>query len=461
MSGRRRWWVLAALSAGFFLNFLDRGAISVAAPFLGRDLHLDKLQLGEVMSAFFLGFVLLQFPAGMVADRLGPRLVAAAGMVWWSVFTAVTGLATGFGQLFSVRFLFGLGEGLYPPSSLKALAQWFPHRERATANGLMLSADRAGFAVAPLVGVLVIAAWGWRPLFWLLGLPGLVAAAWIYWTQRGMPAPPRRDWRWRDVGRLLALPAVWYLAAMWFFFYLAFWGISSWLPTYLYRDLHATVFKMGVGASIPFAAAVLGMLLGGVLSDRWAAGRRKRTIVPALVLAAACLTAGVLAHSLWLTVGLFALGMFCHATVSSGFYAAPADLLPPQVVGGALGLVNALGMLSGVVAPTLFGWVVQRTGSYADGFWPLVASLGVAAILMGIVPEGRAIRGLSWPVLVPDGFGGQVAWPELPAGYLLRRRPQDAGLPADGCVPDRLAPGPARWPHWPEDGPQDRGGGEG
>ncbi|MDA8145921.1 MAG: MFS transporter [Thermaerobacter sp.] len=420
----RRYWILTLLTVAYFVNYLDRGAISVAIPFIGRDLSLDHTQMGLAMSAFFLGFVLLELPAGWLADRIGCRVLVPAGILWWSVFSFLTGTVGSLGSLLAVRVAFGLGEGIYPPTSLKALSLWMPRRERARANGIMLAATNLGLAVSVLLGAGIIYLWGWRALFYLIALPGAVVA-WLLYRYYRDPAPCGQK-RTGSLGQLVRLPAVWVWSVAWLAMFIAFWGLSSWLPTYLLQGRHFPLAVMGVVGSVPYVLGVVGMLLGGYLSDRLR--RRAVTIVPALGLGAVAIGLGYLLPGFWPALLGFGLGNLCISMVPSPFYSLPMDSLPPEQVGAALGLVNSVGMLSGLLAPTLIGYTIDRTGGFGGGFLIIVGSLVLSAVLVLAVRERRLI----WPA-AREAFGPASGWPSLPADW-PRLAPCDGGLPCDGAL---------------------------
>ena len=433
-------WLLLLLAAGYFVNFLDRGGLAVAAPFLARDLRLDKVQLGLTMSAFFAGFVLLQIPAGILADRLGCRRLLIGGMAWWSAFVALTAAAGSFLVLTVVRFLFGAGEGLYPPSSLKAVSGCFPARRRAWANGVLLTGNYLALAVAPFAGALLIRAVGWRAMYLAFALPGAVVAFGLYRLYR-VPVPPRTAARRGDWRRLAGVTPLWFLTGSWFWHFVAYWGLLTWLPTYLYLDRHVSILKMGWGAAVPYLGGIPGMLLGGWLADRLGPGRRRHTVVAASLAGAALLAAVYYTPGYLAAVGLLLLAVFCFSLTPSAVYAVPVDILPPRYAGTGLGLVNSLGMVSGVVAPTAVGLLVHATGGYAAAFWFLSLAMVLAAAFMALVREAP-VRSLS----VWEAFGGSVGWPRW-RGARLGSLAGGPPLPARG---DRegYAAGGAGWPRW-------------
>ncbi|MDD5170958.1 MAG: MFS transporter, partial [Syntrophales bacterium] len=166
----------------YLVAWLDRMAISMTVPFMMKDLNFSATAAGSIMGAFFLTYSLCQMPGGMLSDRIGPRKVITGALAWWSAFTAFTGAVSSLTNILAVRFLFGIGEGFFPAPVWKTIGNWFNKKERATANSVILSTVALGPAITPLIVAPVIAVFGWRAAFYLLGFAGLVCAvlAWKY-----------------------------------------------------------------------------------------------------------------------------------------------------------------------------------------------------------------------------------------------------------------------------------------
>src|SRR6266542_2755410 len=159
------------------ITYLDRICISAAAPFI-----MTVLQMSAVFSAFTLAYSIFEIPSGWLADVRGPRLVLTRIVLWWSAFTMLTGAATGFGSLLSIRFLFGAGEAGAFPTVSRSFSRWFPRRERGTANGVLFLGSRIGGMLSAPVALLLIRRWGWRAAFVVFGAIGIGwAAAWYAW----------------------------------------------------------------------------------------------------------------------------------------------------------------------------------------------------------------------------------------------------------------------------------------
>src|SRR5262249_28894330 len=166
----------------YLVAWLDRMAIALTLPAMEKDLGLNAQTNGYVISAFFVGYALCQVPGGLLADRFGPRRVILVALAWWSTFTALTGLAWNLQSMIVIRFLFGLGEGVFPAAVWKILSQWFTKKNRATASSLVLSSIAIGPALTPFVLVPLIGSVGWRGAYLCIGVLGVacVLLAWRY-----------------------------------------------------------------------------------------------------------------------------------------------------------------------------------------------------------------------------------------------------------------------------------------
>ena len=281
---RKRRIVLLFLAGLGIITFLDRLSIAVAGPRIQQDLGIPPHLWGWVLGAFVLTYGLFEIPSGAMGDRVGQRKVLTRIVLWWSVFTCLTGAARSFVNLLVTQALFGAGEaGAYPNAS-GVIARWFPTRERARAQGVVWGASRFGGALAPLLVVPIQAALGWRAAFFIFGLVGTVwATAWWFWfrddcrRQPGItpqeleeigPAHPTSTHAAVPWKALLRSRQLWLIVAMYWCYVWGPWYYFSWFPTYLVRGVGFSVAEMGIFATLPFLLGTGGNLLGGFASDR-------------------------------------------------------------------------------------------------------------------------------------------------------------------------------------------------
>jgi predicted MFS family arabinose efflux permease len=377
------------------ITFLDRISISVAAPRIQQELQIPPDRWGWILGSFVLAYGLFEIPTGAMGDRRGQRSILTRVVVWWSAFTALTGLATGYFTLLVTRFLFGTGEAGAYPNIAGALSRWFPPSERARTQGFIWSASRLGGALAPLIVVPLQASIGWRPAFLVLGAVGTIwAAIWWLWYRdpapAGAPAHPEVPWV-----ELLSQRQLWLIFAMYWCQAWGSWFYFSWFPVYLMKGAGFSEREMGLFSALPFVLGAIGNLVGGFVGDR---------LVVRLGLRTGRRVMGVFSLG---ASGLILLGMTMarsHAAVvvlsSLGF--GVADMMLPNAwavcldigqsyAGVVTGVMNTAGQLGGFVCAVLFGYVVQATGNYQAPVWIIGAMVMTAAVLFSRIDATRSL----------------------------------------------------------------------
>ena len=436
---RARHRVTAFTLALIAIAYLDRVCIATAAPAMKTDLGLSDVQMGFVFSAFTFAYALFEVPSGWLADRFGARITLTRIVLWWSVMTAATGLATGFVSLLFLRLLFGIGEAGTFPATARVYARWLPCGERGRAFGLaIMTGAFGGAATQPLV-VALLATMSWRHVFAIFGAVGLTwAFAWWRWFRddpRDHPGVNHAELRTIGVGAsfdaahirpaagaadematamsettrtwaahgahdrvpwarlaanrtLLALCCMYTGVIYGWYFYL------TWLPTYLLRARGFDMRQVGWLAALPLLAIGVGVCAGGWISDhltrRWGARAGRRT--PGLIglpLAAVALVIAVVSPSpmhaallLAAAAGLAALGV------------APAWAVCLEIGGEHAGVVtgamNMFGNLGGAVSPAVIGIALERWSSWQLPLFSVAALYVVSGLCwLAIDPERR------------------------------------------------------------------------
>ena len=379
-----RYRVLALSFLMAFMMYMERGAIGAATPAIMREFHVNRVTMGWSLSAFNWSYALFQIPCGWMADRFGPRLVLAGAMVWWSIFTAGTGLTFSAASLAATRFLFGMGEAAAFPAGSRALVRWLPVKRRAFGQGFQHSGSRLGAALAPIVVVMLMAVSGWRLVFFIFGAVGVVwAVIWyVYYRNRpsehpgvsaeeaallgdhGVQAPgAKRTVPWRQI---LISRDLWLLSTVYFCYGWVLWLYLAWFPTYLREARHFSQLGTGL-ASIPLFGATLANVVGGLLSDRiahrWNDLRRGRLIISisGFAIAAIALLPGVLASGA--VVALFCLTVALaglELTVSCSW--AMCIDMGGSFSGSVSSVMNTWGNIGGAVSPIMVAYLVTRFG---------------------------------------------------------------------------------------------------
>jgi MFS family permease len=386
--------VVLLLSAAVFINFVDRGNLSTASPLLKDEFGLTNSQIGLLLSAFFWSYAPLQPVAGWLAQRYGVRYVLPGGLALWAVATIITGLVTGFALLLVLRVLLGIGESVTYPCNCALLAQRAPVHERGIANGLSGASLALGPVFGTLVGGLVMATFGWRAAFIAFGLASLVwLLPWHLATRAGETAAPiGRETRPIPYRELLGQPALWGASLGHFCSSYTFYFVLTWLPLYLVKAHGFSMSEMAkIGAGI-YAVLALSATVSGWASDRWiVAGASPNRVQKTLLIGGtlgnaavmmACASAGAAT-----SIAFLAAFGACQGVITPNIYAISQTLGGPRAAGQWMGVQNMIGNLSGVLAPLITGFIVDRTGHF---YWAFAITAAVA--LVGALVFGVLIR---------------------------------------------------------------------
>jgi len=411
--GNVRWFLVFWLFILSAVSFLDRVNISVAGSAIAADYKLSQVQLGWVFSAFLWGYAFFQTFGGWLADRLGPRRVLTAGVVWWGIFTALTATVSPAmaGAVFFfvlVRFLLGAGEAIIFPASNQFISRWIPTQERGFATGLIFAGVGAGAGSAPVLVTYIMVHYGWRWSFWLSALLGLMAG--LVWflvsrdTPEAHPSVSTSELLHIQSGRhggktderissskpvtwstILQSKEVWLVTLSYFCFGYVAWIFFSWFYIYLAKvrglDLKSSAFY----STLPPLAMVTCSLLGGVMNDKLTKARGKRI--------GRC------------SIAVFALSLTAILLVI-GSQAASAQLAGIVLAGGAGALYLAQSSYWSVTAD-----IAGASAGLTSGFMNMGAQLG-GAVTAILTPVIAAHFGWTYPFLVAATLSalGAVAW---------------------------------------------------
>jgi MFS family permease len=370
---KARWWVIFLLFTGTFINAIDRASLSTAAPNMMAELGMDAGMMGIALSAFFWSYIIMNIPAGGLADKYGAKraLGWAAGL--WSVCSALTGAANHYLHVVLARIGVGAGEAASFPVNARIVTNSFPPEERGTAVGFYTSGLRLGFALTPILMAYLISTWSWRFAFYVTGTASLLWVVLWYFTYKeartetaAVGAAPKIPWK-----ELLANRTVLGLVLCKFFQDYLFYLFVTWLPAYLIMGRGFTIMKMGWYASLPWIAGAVAQPLMGWLSD-WLIRRgvsitvsRKAIIIAMQLMAASVVVAGYV-DSAMTAVWLLTFSVACESASTSILWATCTDVAPPSAAGSLAGIMDTAGALAGVLAPTVTGFLVKITGSFQE-----------------------------------------------------------------------------------------------
>lgn len=382
-------------------------------------LHIGPLAWGWVTAIFTFAYAIFEIPSGMLGDRIGPRKVLTRIVIWWSVFTSLTGLVMGFYPLLLVRFLFGVGEAGAFPNSGVAVARWFPVHERGRAFGFIFMSIQIGGAIAPLLVVPIQAHYGWRASFYIFGIFGILwAIVWYRWFRdspaekpgvpaselaetSGLPAKANHSLPWKIA---LRSPNLWAVLTVAFAYIYTFNFFQSWFHTFLVKGRGYSEEDLLL-SSLPFAVAAISSVSGGLVSNRvvqrlgllW--GRRSIGIA-GLGFAAVCTLAVPFTHN-WLAALILLSLVYAGVTFQQPTMFAICLDIGGEYAGAVVGAWNTASQAGAFTASLVFGFLVDRFGNYDLPFYPMGILLILATILwLKIDPTKQLIPGL----IVPDSL---------------------------------------------------------
>lgn len=383
-------WILAALFFAWIVSYVDRTAISLALVNMGKDLQLTETQLGLAISAFFMGYALMQIPGGFLADKFGSKKLIIIAVVVWSIFTAFTGIAWSLISLIFIRLLFGIGEGLYPAASTKAIATYFDPDKRTKAQSTMMSSNMLGGAIAPLLCAPLLLFFGWRHVFFIISALGIIAIIWFYFASRGakqfQATEKVEKLEKGEVKKLLKDATLWKILCIFFFVNIANWGLFAWMPTYLMNVYNVNMSAIGLYAAIPAVFATIGMLISGVIITKIGHNAKFGIAIGAAVLAT-MLFCMANTSSIFFVIFYQTIAMLGVSFIVSFVFSAPHRLMPQHVVASAFGLINFGGQTAGILSPTIMGALISATGgNYSIAFIFLAISCLVACAIAFTLP---------------------------------------------------------------------------
>lgn len=389
--------LLALLVALSVITFLDRLCISVAGPRMQKELGISPEQWGWVLGAFVLAYGLFEIPTGAMGDSMGQRRVLTRIVLWWSVFTMLTGSVSSLVPLVIIRFLFGAGEAGAYPNIAGVISRWFPGDSRARAQGFIWGASRAGGALAPWIVVPLQLQFGWRAAFWAFGALGILWCAvwWFWYRDRAVDAAGSIGHGPAPWGTLFRSPQLWLIIAMYFSQAWGSWFYFNWLPTFLVKGRGFTEGEMGFFSAFPFLLASASNIAGGFLSDfavRKLGPRRGRTIVGSLGLAASAvlLATTALSTGKTTTIVLLSLGFGVADLMLPSAWAICLDVGGPHA-GSVTGAMNMAGQFGGFLCTVVFGHIVGRTGDYNLPLFIIAVMVGTGAILFSRIDATRPL----------------------------------------------------------------------
>ena len=385
---------LVLLTLACIINYIDRGNISVAAPLVKLEFGLSASQLGILFAAFFVTYTAGQFVFGWLVDRFDAGRILVAGFLLWSLATAATGLAGGFAMLLVMRLVLGVGEAVALPSGTKLLGLHLAEHHRGLGGGALVFGMRSGNMFGALGAGLLMAKFGWRPVFLWIGLVSLLwLPAWRKWKPTEVPGTMPARAGGPGAADILRQRSFWGTCAGHFCSNYPSYFMATWLPSYLVFARHLPLQRMALVAGSYYLAEAFSAISTGWLQDMCIRKGYSPSLVRKSAMAVgfaitcaallACAMAGTKTYWWWLLVS----GVGCGSTCS-GLFAVPQTLAGAQAVGKWFGWQNGFGNLAGVICPAVTGFVLEKTGSFLPPFG-IAAGVCVLGALAWLVVVGR------------------------------------------------------------------------
>jgi MFS family permease len=410
-----RYWVLGGFCAAAAIAYIQRYSINLLAPSIRETAQLDEEQMGQIMGSFFLGYAVMQIPAGWLGDRWGSRKALTLYALTWSLATALMALAWDQASLLCIWTLMGAAQAGLFPCAMIGVRDWLPGTRRAVASGMLSTFMNVGAVLSPLLAGWLLLSYSWPDVFIWLALPGIAWAAWYLWWYRDRPtehaavndaerlliapgtmaaesvgrAKPRTPWL-----RLATSGRMWLIGAQQFFRAAAQVFFGTWFGTFLKESPGISGSEVAVLASVPPALLIAGSMVGGVLSD-WLLFRtgsrrvsRQALAVVNLLLCAAMFVAAALAVDSFFRIAMISAGCLFMTIGGVSAYTITMDLGGPYVA-TVFSTMNMCGSIGAAFFPAYAGWLVKTTGDWNAVLWSIAAIYVAAAACWALLnPNG-------------------------------------------------------------------------
>ena len=395
-----RYVVFFFLYVGFCISYIDRSAIGLALPSISKDFTLAPTQMGVVISAFFIGYSIMQLPGGWMADKFGSKSVILIALTLWSIFTFMTGHASSLAGLLFLRFVFGLCEGPYAGACYRGIAEYFPRELRPAFATGVLSSNYIGSAIAPIIIVPLILWFGWRGMFQALGCIGLVyvffyAFFYAFFVKQVKPAEEEKAGAKKGSKKeyflkLLHFSIIWKLVVCAFCISCINKGLDAWMPTYLIAERGINLKAVGYVTPIPFMASFLSTAVCGWIMNKYFDRVEQYMIGICAVMTAVFLYLMCNAETLFWVV-VFQCGVyFFKACILGSAVAIVLKIVTGNIAGSATMIVNMGGQVAGFISPVVMGYLVSVfNGSFNAVFYYLIGAASVCALSAFLIPKRK------------------------------------------------------------------------
>lgn len=403
ISETRRWSILTLLCIGFMIAYFDRVTLSVALAdkegFLAV-FNLSNDDRGQLNSAFFFSYALLQIPAGWIVDRYGVKWTYAAGFFLWSLTSAATSWVGDFNTLFLLRIALGIGESVVTPAGMRWIRFNFDERRRGTAVGILMASAKVGPALGSYVATKLLTTAGWQTMFLVIGLGSMIwLLPWVFLMtndDRQREAAARQTTGGNDISfaTVMASPVIWGTIVGTFCYQYFVYFSLTWMPAYFKESFKMSLNDSGVFTAASFLSMAVVATLAGFAADALIGKGKDPVLVRRAFTIGGFLTAGLGLAAALASPPEIALWMVIAAMGGLGlttpnYWALTQTLIPGAAVGRIVGVQNCAANVAGIVAPILTGWVIQRTGGYQGAILAVIVFLALGFAMYATVIQRK------------------------------------------------------------------------
>ncbi len=407
-----RWWIAGTIFLATTINYIDRQALSVAAPVIRKDLGLSNEQYGWIVSAFLLAYAIMQMVSGRLVDIMGTKKGFSIAVVWWSIANMLHAFGAGMMSLGIFRFLLGIGEAGNYPAAMKAISEWFPKEERTKAVGILNMGPGLGAIIAPPLMAWLILDFGWKMAFVVTGAIGffwLFLWRWVYYEPNKHPRITTEELQLIQDGQeadahAVKLPwlhyfkykEVWGLALSRFVSDGAFYFFVFWLPSWLADVKGFSLVEIGLFAWIPFLLSDIGSFVGGwtggkLMTKGYSVDKSRKTVIwVGAVLVIPVLGCLYVASPYW-AIALISFSLFATQFKQAALFTLPIDLFGKKDAASVWGISGSAGSFGAMLFTPLIGWLVD-TISYSPVF-VIVSFLHIisAVVVLVFIPKIKRV----------------------------------------------------------------------
>lgn len=410
-----RWIIVALLFIGTVINYLDRQIIGLLKPTLELEFNWTETDFGKIMSAFSFAYAIGLLLSGRFIDKVGTKVGYSVSVIVWSLagmLHAVARSVMGFGI---ARLSLGLGEAGNFPAAMKAVAEWFPKKERALATGIFNSGTAIGVVVALILVPVIMQNFGWHEVFWITGALGFVwLAFWLFLYD--IPQKQKRlsadelayiesdqedtvgqveSTKTISWNKLFSFPQTWAFVTGKFFIDPIFWFFLFWLPSYFSSTFNLDLTKISPELMIIYGATTVGSIAGGYMSSLlikkgWATlkARKGSLLIFAIVELVIMIAIATLVTDKWVAVGLISIAVAVHQAWATNIFTMASDMFPKEVVSSVVGIGGMTGAIGGILFPILVGYlldVYKAGGNLTGGYNLLFTICGVTYLFAWVI----------------------------------------------------------------------------